>query len=1133
MIKNFVKRTLVIILLFIMAIQAIPFSMYGMESFAAETTINGLGPLCFTAEEAGAKVKLYKEYYATAPPISLEYKTEGTTSQDWQSYTLDTTITLTNIGDKVYFRNPSESDQGFNVSASKYVKFSISEAKAAASGDITSLINKNGTTTLSANCFYSLFYGCDKLTEAPALPATNLANDCCYWMFSDCSELRKAPALPATNLADNCYYGMFRRCNKITEAPALPATTLAGNCYDDMFSGCQNLVEAPILPATTMVGGCYAGMFWDCSKLKEAPALPATTLAVGCYQGMFQGCSSLEEAPALPATVMATRCYNNMFGKCRKLKKAPALPATALEEDCCNSMFSNCYKLETVKVNFTDWGAPSIKTNYWLDNVSSNGTFTCPNSLPETTGSGYIPSGWTISKFTSLVPVEKIVTSSDAVLAVGDTEKLTVNVTNNSDQEATFADCIICSADDTSIVSVKSVSSGKIKIKGLKTGTTTLTIWNSTAPSITKTCTVTVDGTKPTVALSSSNNLADKQTITLTGTDNKGIEKYYFGPDASGEPDKTEGISGGALNTSVEVSASGTYYLSAKDAAGNKSETASITFHKTTFSVSNGSTSVEAVLTASGESFALPGISANACYTAPATWSNGMTPGTNYEATGNAALTAECTENVPTISAEPTINTSLVYNGTSQGLITAATVIHGTAYYALGIDGTTTPSAEAWSTTVPASTNAGTYYVWWKVSGDANYKDVDSAYLGQVAIAKATQTISAESTLTFDIASSNARIVATAESALHYSIVTGDSVISVSDDGSLTIKSAGEAIVKIVAEETENYNGATLEVNVKITQQPTPESTQTGIQGSTRFYIGKTAVHANMIIENGIVNIEDISKDEFEKVVKENGGKILVDSIYVSFSTISEHIEGVRFTTSTWNNISEMMNSSKNKLDRFEIIMSDANIDIDTKAVKSIKNQANGKHITFIAKENPNGKSEDRIFSVCVESDGTAISDLKGGKAIVKVAFSPATGKKSKNYKFYHIGKDEKMQRMATKYSKGIIKFATTHFSDFALVYKTKQETLPLKAKASGSNKIKLSWNGVDAAKKYVLYGAKKNKSFKKLKTIIGKKSYTLKKVSGEKIKANNSYKFYVVEYDCFGNKTKSKKISYTVAKKK
>lgn len=969
MFKNFVKRTLVIILLFIMAIQTIPFSMYGIESFAAETTVNGLGPLCFTAEEAGAKVKLYKEYLATAPPISLEYKTEGTINQTWQNYTIDTTVTLTNVGDKVYFRNPNESDQGFNVSASKYAKFSISEAKAAASGDITSLINKNGTTTLSANCFYSLFYGCDKLTEAPALPATNLANECYYWMFRDCRELRKAPVLPATNLADSCYYGMFYGCNKIIEAPELPATTLAGSCYNDMFNGCQNLEEAPILPATTMVGACYGGMFWGCSKLKEAPALPATTLAGNCYQGMFQGCSALEEAPALPATVMATRCYSNMFGKCWKLKKAPALPATNLEEDCYNSMFVNCYKLENVKVNFTDWGTSLNKTKYWLDSVSSNGTFTCPNSLPGTTGSGYIPSNWTISKFTSPVPVEKITASSEAILAVGDTEKLTVSATNNSNEEATFADCIVCSADDTSIVSVKSVSSGKIKIKGLKTGTTTLTIWNSTAPSIKKICTVIVDGTKPTAALSSTNNLTDKQSVTLTGTDNNSVEKYYFGTDASSEPNKTDGINTGVLNKTVEVSASGTYYLVTKDAAGNKSELASITFYKTTFVVSNGSTNVEAVLTASGESFALPTISANASYIAPAKWSNGLAPGTNYEVISNADLTAVCKKNIPT------------------------------------------------------------------------YID-------------------------------------------------------------------------------------------------------TLVQGKTNFNIGKVTVSVNTLVENGIAKIEDISKDELKQAVNNNSGKKSADSISVSFPNMTEHIESIIFTTSTWNNVFEIIKSDKNNLDKFEIIMSDVNMNINDKALKSINNQAKGQYITVSVKEKSynelndkqkeklNKYSVSKILNVSIESDEVAISDLKGGRIIVKMKFKPEN-KKATNYKFYHISQNGNLQRSATKYAKETIKFASSHFSDFALVYKTKQETIPLKAKASGSNRIKLSWNGVDTAKKYVIYGAKKNKAYKKLKTIMEKKSYTVKKVSGERIKANNSYKFYIVEYDCFGNKTKSKKITFTLAKKK
>ncbi|MBQ0041319.1 MAG: InlB B-repeat-containing protein [Clostridiales bacterium] len=87
------------------------------------------------------------------------------------------------------------------------------------------------------------------------------------------------------------------------------------------------------------------------------------------------------------------------------------------------------------------------------------------------------------------------------------------------------------------------------------------------------------------------------------------------------------------------------------------------------------------------------------------------------------------------------------------------------------------------------------------------------------------------------------------------------------------------------------------------------------------------------------------------------------------------------------------------------------------------------------------------------------------------------------------------------------------------------------KAETSGSKAIKLSWNKVDGATKYVVYGNICGKSFKKLKTTTGK-TYTVKKIAGKKLAAHKSYKFYVVAYAPDG-KVASKKIHFITANTK
>ena len=65
---------------------------------------------------------------------------------------------------------------------------------------------------------------------------------------------------------------------------------------------------------------------------------------------------------------------------------------------------------------------------------------------------------------------------------------------------------------------------------------------------------------------------------------------------------------------------------------------------------------------------------------------------------------------------------TLTYNGSAQELVTAGTATGGTMQYALG---TATEATEPYTTSIPAKTNAGTYYVWYKVVGDANHNSTE------------------------------------------------------------------------------------------------------------------------------------------------------------------------------------------------------------------------------------------------------------------------------------------------------------------------------------------------------------------------------------------------------------------------
>lgn len=270
-----------------------------------------------------------------------------------------------------------------------------------AKGNIMSMVkgdnfaNNSSFSNIYTNNFKWMFYGSTTLIDASCLvlPATSLSEECYGSMFQGCTSLRKATQLPATTLQHGCYEYMFYGCSSLTAGPSLPATTLAEDCYKGMFADCTSLATTPELPATKLAQSCYHVMFANCTSLASAPNLYAQAMAVSCYESMFGGCTSLTTAPVLPSTSLAAMCYANMFDGCVSLTHAPDLPATKLKSNCYFQMFYGCSSLRYVKAMFKTLSG----TYQWLHGVSATGTFVKNTSATWTdTGESAVPSGWTI-----------------------------------------------------------------------------------------------------------------------------------------------------------------------------------------------------------------------------------------------------------------------------------------------------------------------------------------------------------------------------------------------------------------------------------------------------------------------------------------------------------------------------------------------------------------------------------------------------------------------------------------------------------------------------------------------------------------------------------------------------------------
>ena len=325
-------------------------------------------PLTFEARTAGACVEFKKAYDLS---VSVQYSLNG---GHWTDYNGED-IVLENAGDKVSFR-------GNNAAYAKHSAYSTSHSffycdeDCYLYGNVMSLVNATGFAVESQltqpYAFYQLF-----------------ANKT-HILSHDTKEL----LLPATSLSSQCYDSMFEGCTGLTRAPALPAEHVAQYCYQEMFKGCTGLTDVPDLSAINLASYCCKSMFEGCTSLQKAPALPAESLAMECYQSMFCGCSSLTTPPALPATTLASSCYLQMFMDCTSLQTAPDLPAPKLVSYCYKNMFWGCTSLTRIVCLATDL-TETTGTESWLYKASPEGTFVMKSGAnwPTVTTDG-IPTGW-------------------------------------------------------------------------------------------------------------------------------------------------------------------------------------------------------------------------------------------------------------------------------------------------------------------------------------------------------------------------------------------------------------------------------------------------------------------------------------------------------------------------------------------------------------------------------------------------------------------------------------------------------------------------------------------------------------------------------------------------------------------
>jgi len=220
-----------------------PMSSGGTGIQPEPTPTPSVTPLFIEAKVANSTVSMMSNM-ATSP--SIEYSEDNTTWQTWPSTQQDMgggtmgwifdTITLTNVGDKVYFR-------GTNAALSDFANQKVSVFSLAGNlklgGTVQSLVDGTGESTTAiemAQLFPVLGQPASVITEV------------------------EEGLLPATTLVDYCYYGMFVGQAGLTSSPILPAKTIPASAYNSMFPNCSSLTTITCL--ATDISATNATLGW-------------------------------------------------------------------------------------------------------------------------------------------------------------------------------------------------------------------------------------------------------------------------------------------------------------------------------------------------------------------------------------------------------------------------------------------------------------------------------------------------------------------------------------------------------------------------------------------------------------------------------------------------------------------------------------------------------------------------------------------------------------------------------------------------------------------------------------------------------------------------------------------------------
>lgn len=232
--------------------------------------------LYFVAASANTTIHMPKVGSPTVTP-SLEWSMDKAT---WTNWTPNSdTLTLANVGDKVYFRNRG-TQTALASGGANYWPFRCTSGTVRVGGYVNSLLDKDNyksMTTLEDFALTGLFRENTGLVDASDL------------------------ILSAANLGNRSYASMFRECTGLVHGPKSwePPYSFADYSCAWMFQGCTSLLDGPcrfINGDTLPTPGVFHQMYYGCTMFASHVVFEGGVISsMYAYSSMFQDCTSLTE----------------------------------------------------------------------------------------------------------------------------------------------------------------------------------------------------------------------------------------------------------------------------------------------------------------------------------------------------------------------------------------------------------------------------------------------------------------------------------------------------------------------------------------------------------------------------------------------------------------------------------------------------------------------------------------------------------------------------------------------------------------------------------------------------------------------------------------------------------------------